>query len=126
MPGDLPDHTEALRNVGALEAAEQRAFERGQQSAKLKAQVDSHERRLNAINGSISRHADEARNLAETVTKLGEDFRTSVAVATARAVEAKEAAKEAAERQVSTRTFVFGLLGAVAAISSVLAATGHA
>jgi chromosome segregation ATPase len=121
--GDAPDKSsEVMRNLSAVEAAEERAYQRGQATAKLKAQVESHERRLSAVNGSIERNANEMHNLAGTVSKLGEDFRQSVAITADRA----QAAREAAERQVSTRTFILGLIGAVVAIGGLLAATGHA
>lgn len=118
---DSPGPSDAFQGLNAIEAAEQRAFERGQNSARLKAEVEAHERRLNMINGSIARHAQATENLAATVNNLSADFRQSIAVAQARA---KDAA-EAAERQVSTRTFLVGLIGAVAAVGLLLVAFGH-
>lgn len=109
-----PDSSEALRNIGALESAEDRAFRRGQAAAVLKGTVEAHEKRLNAINGSIDR-------LAHAVGDLKGAFERSLAVTQARA----EDAKTAAEKQVSTRTFILGLIGAVVAIGTLLAATGH-
>ena len=113
-PEDERDDSEALRNLQALESAEDRAFRRGQASARLKSAVDSHEQRLNAINGSIDR-------LSREVSEMKAAFERSVAITAARAQDAKTAA----EKQVSTRTFVLGLIGAVIAIGSLLAATGH-
>lgn len=117
-----PDHSEALRNVGALEDAEDRAFQRGQAAAKMKGQLESHEKRLNAINGSIERSTRAQERTNERLDALKNAFEQSIAIASARA----EDAKTTAEKQVSTRTFVLGLLGAVAAIGTLLAATGHA
>jgi HKD family nuclease len=115
MSGEAPDHSDALRNVSALETVEDRAFQRGQASAQMKGQLESHERRLNAINGSIDRST-------QALDALKAAFEQNIAIAQARA----EDAKTAAEKQVSTRTFLLGLVGAVAAIGTLLAATGHA
>jgi HKD family nuclease len=122
MSGEAPDHQEALRSVSALEAVEDRAFQRGQESAQMKGQLASHERRLDAINGSIDRSAKAQERMGERLDALKAAFEQNIAIAQARA----EDAKQAAERQVSTRTFLLGLAGAVAAIGTLLAATGHA
>lgn len=115
------DPSEALRNVGAMEGAEDRAFRRGQAAAQMKGQLEAHEARLNRINGSIDRSARSQAELASEVSSLRASIEKSAAIATARA----EDVKLAAEKQVSTRTFVFGLVGAVTAIGTLLAATGH-
>lgn len=115
------DPSEALRNVGAMEGAEDRAFRRGQAAAQMKGQLEAHEARLNRINGSIDRAARSQAELASEVSSLRASIEKSAAIATARA----EDVKLAAEKQVSTRTFVFGLVGAVTAIGTLLAATGH-
>lgn len=119
MPID--DEREVLRGLTAVEEAEQRAFQRGQATAKMKGQLDSHEQRLNAINGSIERGAKAQEETNERLKALKAAFETSIAIATARA----EDAKTAAEKQVSTRGYVLGLIGAVLAIGTLLAATGH-
>lgn len=118
----MADERETLRNLSAVEEAEQRAFLRGQQSAVMKTQIESHETRLNAINGSIERGTQVQRGLAQEIADLRVAFEQSIAIAAARA----EDAKSAAEAQVSTRTFVFGLIGAVSAIAALLAGLGHA
>lgn len=122
VPMNDSDRSEALRNISALETAEDRAFQRGQAAAKMKGQLESHEKRLNAINGSIERSASAQERTSERLESLRAAFEQNIAIAQARA----EDAKQAAERQVSTRTFLLGLVGAVVAIGTLLAATGHA
>ena len=118
---DAPrDPTEVLRNVTALEAAEQRAFERGQSSAKFEARVAVLEGWRTTVNGSIDRHAKATRDLTEEVSQLKGAFERSIAIAAARAQDAKEAAEKSAAQQVSTRTFVFWLIGAVIALGSLI------
>lgn len=116
------EETEVLRNLSAVEEAEQRAFARGQASAEMKGQIESHERRLNVINGTIERGTQTTRALAQEISDLRVAFEKSIAIAATRA----EEAKNAAEAQVSTRTFVLGLVGAVSAIGVLLAGIGHA
>lgn len=110
-----------LTGLNAVEAAEQRAFERGRESAQLKAQVQSHERRLDAINGSIDRGAKAQEHTASKLRDLTATVERTAAIALARG----EDAKLAAEKQVTKREFVLGLISAVAIISGVLAQTGH-
>jgi hypothetical protein len=107
------DPSAPLRNLSALEEAEERAFRRGEQSARLKGDVASHERRLNAMNGSIDR-------LTTAVGDLGKEFHESLAVAAARADEAKKAAEKAEAKGLSTRTFVVSLVVACAAVCGVI------
>jgi predicted nucleic acid-binding Zn-ribbon protein len=110
------DPAAPLRNLSALEEAEERAFRRGQESAALKAKVESHEKRLNALNGSIDRSTAALRQLEKTVDKIGEQVRGSAAVTATRA----EDAKAAAEKGLSTRTFVFSLLAAATGVCLVV------
>jgi septal ring factor EnvC (AmiA/AmiB activator) len=124
------DTPEALKNIGALEAAEERAFQRGQSSAKLRSQVESHERRLDAINGSIDRHARAQEQTNDRLDELSANVRESTAVAKARADVAAELAKRAASNTVDKRTFLISLTVATMAVASVLigalALIGHA
>lgn len=102
----------------AIELAEQR----GREAARLEGRLDDHDKHFKVVNGSIERTARGLERLEGVVAELAASFKENAAVTTARAADAKEAA----ERQVSTRTFVLGLLGAVAAIGALLAGTGHA
>lgn len=118
----MPDEKEMLRNLSAVEEAEQRAYVRGQETTLVKSRLDEHDRRLAAINGSIDKAARKSGELADRVDKLSSLIERNAAIVSARA----EDAKQAAEAQVSTRTFVLGLVGAVTAIGALLAGTGHA
>lgn len=118
----MAEESEILRNLSAVEEAEQRAYQRGQASMAMQGQIESHERRLNAINGTIERGTQTTRALTQEIADLRNSFEQSVAVTAARAADAKKAA----EAQVSTRTFLLGLIGAVTAIGALLAGLGHA
>lgn len=122
MPNEPPDHARALQGVNALEQAEQRAFERGQQSAKLKAQVESHEKRLDAQNGNIARMATAQEHTNDRLDDLKTSVERATAVAKARADTAAELAKNAAKNAVDKRTFIFVSMGATAAIASAIIA----
>lgn len=110
--------TEDQRRERALALAEKR----GGEMAKIDARLAEHDRHLEAINGSIGETARGLQQVRSEVNDLRSEFRQSIAIAADRA----SMAKEAAEAQVSTRTFVLGLVGAVAAIGGLLSATGHA
>lgn len=121
MP-EPPDHSAPLRNIAALEAAEDRAYQRGQQSAKLTAQVDSHEQRLNAINGSIARHAEAVENVTDGLGDLRASVERSTAVAKARAETAEKLAKQAAKSAVDKRTFIITAVACSGTIASAVIA----
>jgi hypothetical protein len=97
------------------------AEQRGREAAQLEGRLDEHDKHFAVVNGSIERTAKGLERLEGVVADLAGAFKENAAVTAARAADAKEAA----ERQVSTRTFVLGLLGAVAAIGALLAGTGH-
>lgn len=122
MSGEQPDHQEALRSVSALEAVEDRAFQRGQESAQMKGQLASHERRLDAINGSIRRSAEAQENTNDRLDTLTASVEKSTAVAKARSDTAAELAKQAAQSAVDKRTFIVTAVACSAAIASALIA----
>jgi hypothetical protein len=104
------------REKAALELAEQR----GREAARLEGRLDDHDKHFTIVNGSIERAARGLERLGRTVDEMAGVIKTQAAVAAARAVDADTAAK----KQVSTRTFVFGLVGAVAAIGLLLVGAG--
>ena len=107
---------------------EQEAFERGRRQAHLDAELESHEKRLNAINGSIEKHARNADALRGSIGELKDKFDDLAArLETWRAVEASRAEqlKRANEQQISTRSFWLGVTAIIAAlVASVLSAQG--
>lgn len=119
--GEQPARTEVLRSLGALEEAERRAYDRGQESARVHGELRAHESRLNSLNGSVARAADELRAVGDKLTVLSEQFRRGEAIAKDRAEQAERLVK----KSLGTREFVLGLIGATGVIVSALAATGH-
>lgn len=74
--------------------------------------IRSHEQRLNAINGSIERHARNAEKLTHTVEALDEKLDVLIANQTTRdAVEAdrEEHAGDAEKKRLDRRTFLLGI-----------------
>jgi septal ring factor EnvC (AmiA/AmiB activator) len=121
--GEPPGQADALKNIGALEAAEERAFKRGRDSAELKAQVDSHEKHLKAINGNLDRNATAIETVGDRLDELKSSVEKSTAVARARADTAAELAATAAKNAVDKRTFILtGILCSAAIASVVIAA----
>ncbi len=126
------DPTEVFRNISAVEEAEHRAFKRGQAQASLDAKLERHFDEDNRRFGEIKTEQEHTTNVlgrvVEKVDDLGSEIKTAAAVTTARATDAKNAAaeaKNAAEKQLSTRTFIVGLIGTIAAILTALAASGQ-
>lgn len=94
------------------ERATELAYAKGRKDAQVDARLDGHEKRLNAINGSIDRHAHEAAQLRKTIEQV--DGKVDGIVATLdknAAVEEERVAqiKDANEKQISTRTFWLGV-----------------
>jgi hypothetical protein len=89
------------RQAAALVLAE----EKGRKDAKLEARIDGHDQHFALVNGSIERTAKGLTSLGKSVADLAKAFEMSTAVAADRA-----------GRQLSTRTFVFGLIGAATAV----------
>jgi hypothetical protein len=97
------------------------AFKRGAEMAEINARLADHDRHLGAINGSLDALTRETHAVSTRVETLSNKFDQGVAVATARAADAEKAARS----QVSARQFYVGLIGAVTALGTLLAATGH-
>lgn len=82
------------------------AREEGARQATVDGRLDNHEDRLDAINGSVKRTGDALKELGDQVAQL-------VARQTVRdAVDADrlKELKRANERQISTRTFILGVI----------------
>lgn len=106
------------------------AFAEGYKAAETHATLANHERRLNAINGSIERHAKQAAALARSVDELRDEF------AAGRALDEKRHAVSEAladyvqstkSKQVSARGFRLGLIvavvvGVLGSVSTIIAA----
>jgi hypothetical protein len=92
------------------------AEKRAQDAAKVESHLAEHDRRLEAINGSINKTAGELHGLNRQVNDLSAEFRQSLAVAAARAGDAERAAK----RQVSSREFFLGLAGLALLLTGLL------
>lgn len=76
-------------------------------AAKLEVRVDSHEQRLGAINGSIDRMNTLLVNIQLAQERQEAAARTTAAVA-----------KEMAARQVTTRTFILGVVTVLIALAA--------
>lgn len=101
----------------------ERAIEEGRRRERVDGRLNSHEARLNAINGSIDRGTRATNELRNTVSALHEEVSTLVAdLKTRDAIEAERAEQQAKadakrteqvrianEKQVSTRAFVIGV-----------------
>lgn len=92
--------------------AELLAFQRGVRQAEVDARLASHEARLNAINGSIERHARNAGALRDSVEAVDEKVDQVINTLNAqRAVEESRVKqlKDANEQQISNRNFWLGV-----------------
>lgn len=76
--------------------------------------LNSHEMRLNAINGSQAEMVKVQKSMQNILDRLERKIDT-----------AAEVSKAVAEQGVSTRTFVLTALGLFISLSGVLAGTGH-
>lgn len=113
---------QAFQGLSALEAAEQRAYERGRANARLTAQVQSHEKRLDAINGNIIQHVAAQEITNDRLDKLTASVEKSTAIAKARADVAAELAEKVARTNVDKRTLILTVVLAAAAVAGVLVA----
>ncbi len=127
-----PSDSEIFHNLSAVEEAEHRAFRRGQAQANLESKLEHHfkddDRRFGELKSEQERTTNTLGRVVEKVDDLGGEIKTAAAVTTARATDAKAAAEKAekvAAKQLSTRTFLLGIAGTVAAIFTALAASGH-
>lgn len=88
------------------------AYTQGRRDADVDAHLRSHEKRLNAINGSIEKHARNAEALKNSITELGEKVDAVAAtLVTQKAIEADrvQQIKDANEQQISTKQFWLGV-----------------
>lgn len=108
--------------------SERAAFKRGQREASIDAELDSHEKRLNAINGSIERNVREAANLRRTIEALGDRIDEIAAhLATKAAVETdrNDQLKRANDQQISNRTFWLGVTAIIVTLIAAFVASGR-
>lgn len=123
--------------------ATQQAYQQGRRDADVDARLLGHERRLNAINGSIERHAKNAEKLAHTMDSRCDGIEDKLdALITAQqtrdAIEedrqkTEAEAEESAERGLSHKQFWLGtiIIASATVLAAVLAAvvtaviTGH-
>jgi hypothetical protein len=96
------------REAAALALAEKR----GREAAELESRIDDHDKHFTVVNGSIERTAKGLTALGKNVADLTKAFETNMAIMADRA----EVAARSASKQLDTRTFVIGLVSAVAAV----------
>lgn len=97
-------------------------FERGRRQQEINSRLDDHDRQLRSLAGSTMEIGTRMSGVEKAILTLGDKMERREEVASALA----EASKELAAKQVSTRTFLLGLVGAVTAIGALLASSGHA
>lgn len=119
--------TEAQRLARARTLADEQAAaavrlaeDRGREQAVLNGHIESHERRLNAINGSIERGAKATEALTREVAALKGQFAQKTEIDKVRAADQQKFAEDSAARQVDKRTFIFGLCGSVGVLATIL------
>lgn len=117
--------------VGRAAAEALSSFEQGRRDATIDAQLASHEKRLNAINGSIDRHAQNAGKLHASIEELRDDInRVAATIDKNSAIEQErnKQLKVANDKQISARTFVLGVLAILVPIVTLIItiiAQGH-
>lgn len=108
---------ETLRDQDLRRAREreiQSAFEAGQRKQLVDTQLNSHEARLNALNGSLERTAEQLSALKDVVRKMLD------------AIEARdEFEKEAVDHQISNRMFWSGIAMMIIVLAGVILAAAH-
>ena len=110
-----------------VKLAKEIAYAQGRRDSDVDSRLRSHENRLNAINGSIERHANEANALRKSIGHLGDKIDDVMA-----ALEKKEAIEadrvkqiaKANDKQISTKAFWLGVAAIVAAIIAPIIAHG--
>ena len=108
-----------------IKAARDIAFEEGRHRERIEGRLNSHEARLNAINGSIDRGTKATNGLRLDVQKLHEEFSKLVEAQRVRdAVEADRTRqlRKANEKQISTRAFVIGVATVIVMLIGVIVA----
>jgi hypothetical protein len=88
------------------------AYQQGRRDSDVDARLLSHERRLNAINGSIEKHARNAAALRDSMERLGDKIdQVAASLVTAKAVETDrvDQIRRANEKQISNKMFWLGV-----------------
>jgi AmiR/NasT family two-component response regulator len=99
--------------------SEERAYDAGKVAADIQARLDEHGRHLTTINGSIDHTGRELAKLHKDLDDLKADLNTREQVSRALA----KVVKDAAARQVTTRTFVLGVVMVVIALGGLYLGT---
>ncbi len=109
------------------EQREQRAVDlaraQGRREAVTEAQIESHEKRLNAINGSIDRTGNRLEALSREVGSLRDALESFAGKMQTRDAVSDALRKEVAtanEKQISNRTFWLGVAVVVVAIAGLV------
>jgi hypothetical protein len=98
------------------------AYDRGVIAGEVAARLAGHDEHFAAINGALTRVAEELHGLRLAVQRLGDQAaaRDATAATTAAALkDADDARRDAAERRWSPVAKVFAVLGALAAVAAV-------
>jgi uncharacterized protein (DUF885 family) len=126
--GSLEEHAQFLE-TDRVRRANQLAYAQGRREADVDAHLRSHENRLDAINGSIEKHARNVAKLEATMDKRCDTIEDKLdALLTANsareAVEQDRVAQvtQANEQSISKRSYWLGIFGLIVAIL-MLAAT---
>lgn len=128
MPASDPEPT-TERTPAELtrQRLEELAYKQGRRDADVDARLLSHERRLNAINGSIEKHARNADKLTAAIGEVREALDTKLdtliaAQAARAAVEAdrESRATQSADRVFKRRTLLIGFWTVVVMLAGVL------
>lgn len=99
--------------------ARDKAYAEGRLAERIEGRLNSHEDRLNALNGSLEKAASESRQLRASVEVLNTKIDALAADQERKqAVDAalKEEVMDANAQQVSNRMFVLGVLAIIATI----------
>jgi hypothetical protein len=85
------------------------AYEAGRREAEVDAKLESHEARLNAINGNIRRAGDKSDTQTQAINKLRDDIREMRSEQVTQATVA-DALKHQSQKQITRLQFYAGLL----------------
>lgn len=106
---------------------EELAYQQGRRDADVDTRLLSHEKRLNAINGSIERHAQNAAKLAAGLERTRESLESKIdSLIASQATHAALDAQRAQQQQqdgvslVNARMFVIGVVTVVVMLTGVL------
>ncbi len=111
----MPDESPQQREAKAVQLAEAR----GRRQQVVDGRLDDHDRRLDAINGSIERSARAQEHLGEKVAGVENGLKEVLAkMKTAEAVSSAlaKSAQDAVSKQLSRREFWLGVAAITAAL----------